>query len=410
MVELESPDVQSPQMRRAGKDLLSLALMDARNHTLRWIGVFEEALAARRFAVPLQPDLNPPLWLLGHVGWFQERWVVRNVHRQRGVQADASAPRLASVIPEADRWYDPTQAPHAARWRLELPDLQGTKQYLADTMDITLDLLDGAGEGDDALYFFRLALFHEDLRGESFAEMAQALGIGVPAGAGLLREVPAAPSRAPLLFPATRWPLGSMRGGFVFDNEKWAHDVEVPEFEIDAQPVSWAQYAEFVEDGGYDEPQWWSADGLAWLGRQQRRAPRYVDQVRHGILQRRFGRVTRLAPSQPVLHVTRHEAEAWCCWSGRRLPAEVEWEAAAQAYARGFTWGGAWEWTASSFRPFPDFQADPWHDYSQPHFGRSKVLRGASPATRLRLRHPKFRRFESADRDDCFAGFRSCAL
>jgi iron(II)-dependent oxidoreductase len=410
MVDIGSPDVQSPQMRRAGRDLLSLALMDARNHSLRWIGVFDEALGAQRFIVPVQPELEPPLWLLGHIGWFHERWIARNVQRQRGTRCDASAPRLASIVPDADRWYDPSLAPHATRWHLDLPDLQATKQYLADTMDITLELLEGADESDEALYFFRLALFREDMLGETFAEMAQTLGLSLGAERSLLQEMGASAPREPLLFPATRWPLGSAPGAFVFDNEKWVHEIEVPEFEIDAQPVTWAAFGEFVEDGGYDEPRWWSDTGLAWLRGQERRVPRHVDQMRQGVLQQRFGRLTRVPLSQAVMHVSWHEADAWCRWAGRRLPSEVEWEAAAQSYSRGFAWGGVWEWTAATFRPYPGFAADPWAEYSQPFFGSHKVLRGASVATRPRMRHTKFRRFAAPERDDLFCGFRSCAI
>ncbi len=407
MVDHDTLDVHSPQMRRARKELLSLALMDRRNHSLRWVSAFEEA---RCLDVPMQADLNPPLWVLGHLGWFQERWIARNVQRQRGRRCDPSMPRLASVLPSADRWYDPAQAPHAARWQLELPDLESTKHFLAETMETTLDLLDSAEESDDGLNFFRLALFHEDLWGETWAEMAQTLGMAPGDARALLGEVVSSAPREPLFFPATRWPLGSPADGFAFDNERAQHEVDLPEFEIDAQPVTWAQYSEFVEDGGYDEPAWWSAEGQAWLQASGRRVPRHVDQMRQGVLQHRFGRLTRVPLSQPVVHVSWHEAEAWCRWAGRRLPAEVEWEAAAQSYSRGFAWGAVWEWTAGSLRPYPGFSADPWTEYSQPFFGVTKVLRGASFATRRRMRQTKFRRFAAPLRDDMFCGFRSCAV
>lgn len=409
LVDIEGQDVNSPQVRRAGRELLSLALMEARNHTLHWSSLFEEALADAP-PQPPEPGLDTPAWLLGHVGWFQERWIARNVHRQRGVRCDPTAARLASLLPDADRWYDPAQSLPDERWRLDLPGWQPVRQFLADTMELTLELLDNAAESDDALYFFRLALFHEDLRAERFAEIAQSLGLGLGGHAGLLGETAAVAARPPLLFPATRWPLGSPSGGFVFDNEKWAHDVAVPEFEIDAQPVSWAQFAEFVEDGGYDEPRWWSEAGRAWLDGQERRVPRHVDQMRQGVLLRRFGRLTRVPLAQPALHLSWYEADAWCRWAGRRLPAEVEWEAAAQSYSRGFAWGAVWEWTASTFRPYPGFAPDPWIEYSQAHFGVTQAVRGASFATRPRLRHTRFRRCAPPGCDTMFCGFRSCAL
>ena len=397
-------------MRHAGKGLLSLALMDARNHTLRWLAVYAEALAAKQFVVPLVPELNPPLWELGHLGWFQEWWIARNVQRQRGASCDPTIPRLASVEHHADRWYDSSTVPHDTRWQLDLPDLLTTKQYLADTMDVTLELLEGSDETDDALYFYRLALFHEDMHGEALASMAQTLGMAVPNAKELMQSPASFPPREPLLFPATRWSLGSGQGGFVFDNEKWAHDVAVPEFEIDAQAVTWAQYSEFVEDGGYDEERFWSAAGWAWLQAGERRTPRHVDQMRQGVLQQRFGRLARVPMSQAAVHVSCHEAEAWCRWADRRLPTEVEWEVAAhQGASRGFRWGDVWEWTASSFRPYPGFSADPYLDYSKPWFGNHRVLRGASFATRARMRSAKYRNFYLPWRDDIFSGLRSCA-
>jgi ergothioneine biosynthesis protein EgtB len=242
--------------------------------------------------------------------------------------------------------------------------------------------------------------------------------------AGLLAPLATMATRDALTFPATRWRLGNERperragagrsggenGGFVFDNEKWGHDVEVPEFEIDAQVVSWAQYGEFVEDGGYDERRFWSDEGWAWAQRLERRTPRHVDQMRQGVLLRRHGKMVRVPLTQPVMHVSWYEADAWCRWAGRRLPAEVEWEASAyQGATRGFRWGDVWEWTATTFRPYPGFEADPDRDYSQPCFGTHKVLRGASFATSSRMRHAKYRNFFPPERDDMFCGFRSCA-
>ena len=406
MLDTETPNVDSPRMRRAGKGLLSLALMDARNHTLRWIAAYEKAFASTGLRVPLLPELNPPLWELGQIGWFQEYWIARNVQRARGAACDPTQARLASVEPQADRWYDSSNVPHDSRWQLDLPDLLATKQYLVSTLETTLELLDAATETDDSLYLYRLALFHEDMHGEAFANMAQTLGLD----AGLLPPPTSLVARPPLMFPATRHLLGSSPGGFVFDNEKWAHEEAVPEFEIDAQAVSWAQYTEFVEDGGYDDARWWSPEGWAWVQRVSRRCPRHVEQMRHGVLAQRFGKLSRVPLVQPVTHVSWHEADAWCRWAGRRLPTEVEWEhAALVGESRGLRWGQVWEWTASTFRPYPGFAPDPYRNYSQPCFGTHKVLRGASGATRARLHDARFRNFCLPERDDIFSGFRSCA-
>ena len=409
-----TPSIDSPEMRHAGPDLLSLALMDARNHTLHLVGQYEQVLGESGFRVPQLAELNLPLWELGHIGWFQEWWIGRNLQRHVGAACDPAATRLASVEPRADPWWNSSRVAHSSRWALDLPDLSQIKSYLLDTLESTLELLEKAPAGDDALYFYRLALFHEDMHGEALIYMAQTLGLplalSLPGASG---------AREPLLIPAARWQMGSAGdAGFSFDNERGPHEVAVPEFEIDAQVVSWAQFVEFVDDGGYDRPEFWQAAGWQWLQEKAagegRRGPRYVEQIGGGggaVRQTRFGTVRHMLGGQPVTHVTWWEADAWCRWAGRRLPAEVEWELAAHAaQRRGFRWGDVWEWTGTSFRAYPGFAADPYIDYSEPWFGTHKVLRGASFATRARMKNPKYRNFYKPERDDIFCGFRSCAL
>jgi ergothioneine biosynthesis protein EgtB len=389
---LEIANVDTPQMRRAGRELLSLALIDARNHSLRWAAAFEASPAG---ATPL-------LWELGRLGWFQEHWIARNVQRQRGERCDATRPMLASILPDADAMFETTAAQ-------PLPDLQTVRQYLVDTLETTLELLEGATEDDDALYFYRLALLREDDCVERFAVLAQSLGFD----SGLRAPPVTRPVRAPLLFPATRIRLGSPRGGFVPDREKWAHEVVLPEFEIDAQAVTWAQYGEFVEDGGYDDQRHWGKPGWAWVQAQGRRTPRFVDQMRQGVLQQRFGRLVRVPLAQPAMHVSWFEADAWCRWAGRRLPGEAEWEAAAvQGATRGFRWGEVREWTAGTLRPYPGAPATPSPGQVEQRPGAEprRVLRGASFATRGRLRSETVRHAELPGFDEGFCGFRSCAF
>ena len=423
-VSLPPACTDRPDIRRQGGQPLSLALMDARNHTLYLMAHYEAALSQTHFSVPRRPELNPPLWELGHIGWFQERWIGRNLLRHQGTDCDPEAACLPSVLAHADRWWDSSRVAHDTRWGLGLPGLQDIKNYLLTTLESTLDLLDKTPDTDPALYFYRLALFHEDMHGEALIYMAQNLGLPLK----IAMPAPHAP-REPLHMATTRWQTGlDGSRGFTFDNERLAHEVLVPEFEIDAQAVSWAQYAEFVMDGGYDQSVYWHPQGWEWLQaqvrREGRRAPRHVQQIgglgsglggsgigSGSVIQVHFGQPVRRPGNQSAMHLSWWEADAWCRWAGRRLPTETEWEVAAQTAARrGFHWGEVWEWTCSPFLGYPGFVADPYRDYSEPWFGTHKVLRGASFATRARMKSVRFRNFYLPGRDDIFAGFRSCAI
>jgi gamma-glutamyl hercynylcysteine S-oxide synthase len=408
--------VESPAMRHARRELLSLALIDTRNRTLMLLGHFEAAQAAG-LEVPCREDVELPLWLAGHVAWLAEYWIGRNPQRALGASCPADGVRLASIEPLADRWFNPALVPHDARWGLELPGFEPVRAFLLDTLESTLEMLEKAPDEDDALHFFRVALFHEDLRREQLMTLAQTLGMRLA-----IDLPPGLQPREPVLVPAGSWVLGQSPGGFVFEAEKWAHEIDVPEFEIDAQPVNWAQYMEFVDEGGYDREEFWQPDGWRWLqveaAAEGRRGPRYVEQIgaaSGAVRQTLFGKAQRMAGSQNAMHVSWWEADAYARWAQRRLPTEVEWEMAAHvAHRRGLRWGDVVEWTAGTLRPWPGFTADAWTAHTDleaaPNFGRARVQRGASFATPPRLVDARLRRFALPHRDDAFVGFRTCSF
>lgn len=365
--------------RSGGRDGLSLALIDSRNALLARLSMHEDAASLR---TALQ------------AGAYQELWISRHVQRGRGEACDPAAVRLAGVEPRLEAWLAPDLAP---------PGPAAARAYLRDTLEITLELLAGTPETDEALHFFRMALMHEDRLVERWSlERMDVLDLGAP---------PARARREPLAMPAQRWMLGSMPGGLVPHAERWAHEVAVPEFEIDARPVDWDAFLEFAADGGYDRPEWWSAEGWRWVQDSGRRAPGGVEQLAGSVVLHRGGRLVSAPGAQPVMRVSRHEAQAWCRWAGRRLPTEPEWElAAATAASRGFAWGDVLEWVAGSPRAWHGAgEPGPWElDRPDPQGARG-VLRGASFLGSPRLRHAKARRFAGLADDAAGAGFRSCA-
>ena len=241
-----------------------------------------------------------------------------------------------------------------------------------------------------------------------------------------------------------RFSLGSEpEESFVFDNEKWAHPVEVGPFAMARAAVTQEEFAAFVDDGGYGLRQWWSREGWCWRQSAGAEHPLYWKRLSMGRwLRRHFDQWVELEPHLPAIHVNWYEAEAYCRWAGRRLPSEAEWEMAAATAPAGqgctqpkrrFPWGeegpsagranldwkvmgcvdvGAfpagdsgfgcrqmignlWEWTSSTFLPYPGFTADPYREYSEPWFGTRKVMRGGCWATRSRLIRSNYRNFQT---------------
>jgi iron(II)-dependent oxidoreductase len=389
--------------RHAGRGELADALINARNYTLALFDRFAEAGLDDPARVPRLAIVNPPLWELGHLAWFAEWYILR--------EAKSSHPGAAQghcLLTKGDDWFDSNLVPHKSRWSLGLPSTGAIKMYCHEVLDRALDKLARTPEHLGALYPYRLALAHEDMHGEAFAYTLQTLGLPLQAHDSW-REVRAW-AEGSIRFPGGSFELGSSSEAFVFDNEKWAHSVRLPAYEIDSTLVTNDQFAEFVDDQGYENPHYWTPAGRAWLMAQEQSAPRYWRRDGRQWRCQRFGRDSVLPPHEPVRHVSLYEAQAYCTWAGRRLPTEAEWESAVLSGHPALRWGDLWEWTCSPFVPYPGFEADAYREYSAPWFETHQVLRGASFATPRRMRSPKFRNFYLPERNDIFAGFRTCAM
>jgi iron(II)-dependent oxidoreductase len=240
--------------------------------------------------------------------------------------------------------------------------------------------------------------------------------------------------------PGGTYTIGSTaEDGFIFDNEKWAHPVDLRPFRMARAAVTQSEFLEFVQDGGYRRRELWTDESWLWRQKAQADHPVYwkLDRER-GWMRRHFDQWVPLESDRPVSNVCWFEADAYCRWARRRLPTEFEWEAAAAGIERpafaNLDWiegdccdvgshsggdsrfecrqmiGNVWEWTASDFLPYPGFSEDPYKEYSSPWFGTHKTLRGGAWSTRSRLIRAAYRNFYTPDRRDIWAGFRTCAL
>ena len=343
---------------------------------------------------PRAEHLNPPLWEYGHIVWFQERWCLR-------ARPDGSF--AASFLAGADALYDSSTVAHDSRWGLPLLEPAAVDDFAEQVFSAVTTRLRGAFS-DDLAYFAELCLVHELMHIEAWWMAFQNLGYAAPTQSGRPHALPQQTERLP--FAACELVLGSGTDeGFIFDNEKWRYAVWVPAFDIDARPVSEAEFAAFVDAGGYQRSTGWTEIGWAWRSTSGATHPVYW-QKNHGVWQvRHFADWAPLSPHAPMLHVNRFEAEACAAWMGRRLPTAQQWLRATQQ--SNFHWGAGWEWMRDPFAPYPGFSVDPYQDYSQPWFHSHGELRGGGPFTDPLLKRPGFRNFYLPHRRDPFAGFRT---
>ena len=372
-------------------DQLIQKLADARGR----LKSLMDCLPAGGWLGPRAEHLNPPLWEYGHIVWFQERWCLR-------AQDDGSF--AGSMLDTADALYDSSNVAHATRWDLRLLEPAAVDEYAARVADAIASRLRN-GLSNALAYFAELCVYHELMHVEAWWMAFQDLGYAPP----VQLDATGAHSAQRLPFPAGEVELGSGPDeGFIFDNEKWRHALTVPAFDIDATPVSEASFAAFVDAGGYQQHEKWSAAGRAWLQASGARHPLYWRQKNGGWQVRRFDRWTPLVADAPMRHINRYEAEACAAWVGRRLPTAGQWVRAAAAPV--FCRGMVWEWLGDMFVPYPGFSPDPYCDYSQPWFHTHGELRGGGPVTDLALKRPGFRNFYQPHRRDPFAGFRTASL
>lgn len=391
--------------------------------------------------------VNPLLWELGHLAWFQERFTLRELLGRESIRSDA------------DSLWDSSAVAHDSRWELPLPSRAETLAYMDEVRELVMDHLLRPGASDELLHMALYTVFHEDMHDEALAYTRQTLGWPPPTtlaedsvafsaeSAGLQGE-----GDDDVEIPDAVFELGARRGdGFVFDNEKWAHSVEVAPFRIARHAVTQAEFCEFVDDDGYRQRQYWSEEGWRWRHSAAAEHPAYWRRDDVGRWQRRsFDRWIELEPAVPVFCVNWFEAEAFCRWANRRLPSEAEWELVAsgdETSKRRYPWGSemptakranadlrhepvpvdalaggdskhgvrqlcgnTWEWTSTTFDPYPGFEPDRYRDNSKPFFGSRKVLRGGAFATRSRMLRNTLRNYFPPDRRDVLAGFRTCAI
>ncbi len=361
-----------------------------------------EGIGEGLFRRSLHPDFSPVGWHLGHIALTEAMWLL-------GDGDPATTPALRRAF---------AQDGLAKAERCRIPGRDDTLAYLDRVRAAVLARLDRAPALEARLG--RFVLQHEAQHCETVSFLLALAGTDPAVGLDWATVAPDTRPIATLAVPAGEAAIGH-DGDDALDNERPAHRRPLAAFRLGRTPVTQAQYAAFMADGGYRRREAWTDAGWAWNLAAAPARPLYW----------RAG-----AADHPVCGVSAHEADAFCRWAGARLPTEFEWEHAARGLepapgsgnldgTRGGTSavgafpggagrdgtldliGNVWEWTASPFAAYPGFAPWPYRGYSEAWFdGGHRVLRGGSWATRACAVRASFRNWYVPGTRQILAGFR----
>jgi ergothioneine biosynthesis protein EgtB len=399
------------------------------------------------FCRQAHPDFSPVGWHLGHIAYTEDLWLLQRCAGLKPVFPEYHQLFAADILPKKQRVFLPT-----------LPEVE---LYLDAVRKKVLDYLEVAPV-EDQERLWRFIIQHESQHCETVAFVLQmqrnkeeeSSATHLVTDLTDLRDVTDRRKKkegrliADYQLPMTDSPAIEIPGGEFYmgsdaaealDNERSRHLCYLEAYSIDRYPVTCLQYRDFMESGGYQNPDWWSADGWKWLQSAKVSRPLYWSE-------------NPAFNNHPVCGVSWYEAEAYCNFTGKRLPSEAEWEKAAswdptnQTY-RIYPWGeeqpngslcnhgnniastspvdafpkgasaagcydmlgNVWEWTASTFDAYPGFESYPYRGYSQVYFdGEHRVLKGGSWATFPQALRSTFRNWYYPGVRQIIAGFR-CA-
>jgi ergothioneine biosynthesis protein EgtB len=392
-----------------------------------------ETLEPEDFVIQTMPEASPTKWHLAHTSWFFETFVLKRF-----------CPDYESKHPQYNflfnSYYNAVgpfySRPH--RGLLSRPTVKEVFRYRTDIDLLVSDLIESA---DDQLLeklepIITLGLNHEQQHQELMVTDIKSVFWQNP-----LRPVfrerartphsPAAPLKW-ISFHEGIQQIGHDGQGFSFDNEVPRHRVFVDAFNLGSRLVTNAEYLAFIDDGGYRRPELWLSLGWNTVNERHWACPLYWEKRDGKWFTMTLAGMTELVPEEPVCHVSLFEADAYARWAGARLPTEQEWEtassevsptgnfvenerfhvapltAANSSVKPAQMFGDVWEWTQSSYSPYPGYApaAGALGEYNGKFMCNQYVLRGGSCATSQTHIRRTYRNFFPPDARWQFTGIR----
>ena len=344
--------------------------------------------------VQSMPDASPAKWHRAHTTWFFEQFVLTPfIPGYR-----AFDPAFAFLF---NSYYEAVGArhPRPSRGLLTRPSasqITDYRQHVDDAMRAPLP--------PQAQTILELGLHHEQQHQELLlTDILHAFSANPlhPAAMTDWQATPGAAGETTFVpCPEGPHPIGHTARSFSFDNEGPAHQTFLPPYAMASRLVRNSDWADFIQDKGYQTSALWMSDGWATAQSLGWSAPLYWRQQDGAWFQFGLGGLEPLDPDAPVRHVSWYEADAFARWAGARLPTEFEWEAAQQNPDIHETIGHVWQWTDSAYRPYPGYRPAPGAigEYNGKFMINQMVLRGGSCVTPDGHTRPTYRNFFHPDK------------
>ena len=348
------------------------------------------------------PDLSPLGWHLGHCVYTEIYWI-----REQLLGLTISDQTLKSH-------YVPELAKKSNRGKA-LPEHQDLCQWAKENQQENLALMSGYQNSNsdrhplmnhDFLLYFLIQHYAQHFEVMHMILVQRALQNSV--GYGVQQPLISSEiNTSTTVLDAGNYMIGSQTNFLPYDNEYPPHEFETGDINIADYLVSNSEFLLFMEESGYQKPEFWSQEGWHWKEKYDTSCPEFwLKDSQKNWFSVDIDGTHDLDPEQAVWGINHHEAQAYAKWSNTRLPHEYEWEAAKQNGCLKNT-GQVWEWCENSFHPYPGFKAFPYDGYSTPYFDDSHfVMRGASRCTQDVIQRASFRNYYQADKRHQFAGCR----
>jgi len=387
-------------------------------------------LAIEDYGIQSMPDVSPAKWHLAHVTWFFETFLL--VPYLEGYTV--FHPKFGYLF---NSYYEAIgqRHPRPERGLLSRPTVEEVYRYRAYVDEAMRSLLTTHADHPDVRERAILGFHHEQQHQELLlTDIKHVLALNPlrPAYRQDLPRFEAAPRPSQetwLDYPENLYTIGFEGTEFAFDNESPRHPVYLQDFWLASRLVTNGEYLEFMEAGGYEKPEYWLAEGWATVQTEGWNAPLYWEKLDGAWQVMTLGGMRSLNPDEPVCHVSYFEADAYAAWAGKRLPTEAEWEVAAASVkpagngmAQGYLhpipatgisrpdqlFGDVWEWTQSTYSPYPGFKAASGAigEYNGKFMCNQMVLRGGSCATPPGHIRPTYRNFFPTSARWQFSGIR----